>query len=84
MIHIPIFLMPTKKKRVNVTLPKPMAIFIRRMSLRDDVPQSTTIVQLLEQALEIEEDEYWDKRAESIEKKNKGWLTHEKFWKGRV
>lgn len=74
--------MPTLKKRINVTLPDHIAVFLQSISLRDDMPQSQKIVELLDGMLEIEEDAYWDKRAAAVEKKNKGWLTQQQFWKG--
>lgn len=72
--------MPTAKKRLNVTLPKSMAIFVQKIALRDDVPQATKIVQLLEKALEIEEDEYLCMIAESRDTKGAGTISHKEFW----
>ena len=74
--------MPTTKQRISIILPKQMAACIHQMSLRDDVSQASKIVALLAEILEIEADEYWNRRAEAVEKRNKGWLTHEQFWKG--
>ena len=56
--------MPTKKQRLNITLSKETAIFLKKIALRDDVPQATKVVELLEQALEIEEDKYFSEVAE--------------------
>lgn len=50
--------MPTSKKRLNLTLTKPLAAFLKKISLRDEVPQATKAVQLLERALEWEEGEF--------------------------
>lgn len=50
--------MPTSKKRLNLTLPKDLALFLKKISLRDDMPQATKAVQLLERALEWEEGEF--------------------------
>lgn len=47
--------MPTSKKRLNLSLPKHLAVFLKQISLRDEVPQATKAVQLLERALEWEE-----------------------------
>ena len=76
--------MPTAKQRVSVTLPKHMALYIRKMSLRDDVSQSMKIVDLLDQALELEEDEYWSAKADAIDRKTTKWISHEQFWKKLV
>lgn len=50
--------MPTSKQRLNLTLPRHLAIFLKNISLRDEVPQATKAVQLLERALEWEEGEF--------------------------
>ncbi len=84
MAHFPITLMPTKKSRLNVTLKKDTAIYLKEMALHDEMSESAKAAQLIEVAMEIESDGYWNARAEAIEKKNKGWLTDEQFWKGIV
>lgn len=50
--------MPTSKQRLNLTLPKHLAVFLKKIALRDDVPQATKAVQLLERSLEWEEGEF--------------------------
>lgn len=72
--------MPTSKKRINISLSKETAVFLKKISLRDDVPQATKAAELLEKAMEIEEDEYFSKMAEERLKKNAGWISHEEFW----
>ena len=39
--------MPTNKKRINITLPNHIAIFLEEIALRDDVPQATKAAELL-------------------------------------
>ena len=72
--------MPTTKKRLNISLSKETALFLRKLSLRDDVPQATKAVQLLEKALELEEDEYFSALADQRAAKPAGWMSHEEFW----
>jgi len=73
--------MPTAKKRLNITLPAPMALFLEEIALRDEVPQATKAVQLLEKALEIEEDEYLSRIGdERASDKTADYISHEKFW----
>ena len=73
--------MPTSKKRINITLSNDIALFLKKIALRDDVPEATKAVELLKRALEIEEDEYFsavaDKRAADT---TAGSLSHEDFW----
>lgn len=72
--------MPTKKKRLNITLPNDVAVFLEQISLRDDVPQATKAVELLDMALEMEEDEYFSKIAEEREKAGGKFISHKDFW----
>ena len=73
--------MPTAKKRLNITLSKDMALFLKKLSLRDDVPQATKVVELLKKALEIEEGEYWSSAADQrAQDKSAGWMSHKEFW----
>ena len=73
--------MPTKKNRLNITLSKDAAIFLKQIALRDDVPQATKAAELIEMALEIEEDAYFAKIADERAKDTKAkWISHEEFW----
>ncbi len=73
--------MPTLKKRINVTLSDDMALFLQKIALRDDVPQATKASELLQLAMEIEEDGYLsaiaDERAQDTCSR---FISHEKFW----
>jgi len=76
--------MPTKKRRLNITLPEHVAVFLKKIALRDDVPEATKARDLLEQALELEEDAFFSARAEDMERKllrkKRQWVSHEEFW----
>ena len=72
--------MPTSKKRINVTLPDHIAIFLAQIALRDDVPQATKAAELLERAMEIEEDAFFSKAAEKRDKPNVRFVSHDDFW----
>jgi hypothetical protein len=63
--------MPTSKQRLNLTLPKHLAVFLKRISLRDEVPQATKAVQLLERALEWEEGEFKQSFVDEIKRRTK-------------
>ena len=73
--------MPTKKKRFHITVSKDAAVFIKKIALRDEVPESTKISQLLEKALELEEDEYFSKLAEERDTPDAKFISHEEAWK---
>ena len=72
--------MPTSKKRLNISLSKDTAFFLQKIALRDDVPQATKATELLEMALEIEEDAYFSKIADERLKKKGKWLSEKEFW----
>ena len=63
--------MPTSKQRLNLTLPKHLAVFLKKISLRDEVPQATKAVQLLERALEWEEGEFKQSFIDEIKRRTK-------------
>jgi hypothetical protein len=63
--------MPTSKQRLNLTLPKHLAVFLKKISLRDDVPQATKAVQLLERALEWEEGEFKQSFVDEVKRRSK-------------
>ncbi len=73
--------MPTQKKRVNVTLKKDTAVFLKQLALRDDVPEATKAADLIEMAMVIEEDFQDAKIADEIIKRSKGeTVSHNAFW----
>ncbi len=74
-------LMPTSKKRVNITLPKDLEEAVQFLSKRDNVPQATKVVQLLEAAIEIEEDAIWAELAAERDTPDAVYISHEDAWK---
>ncbi len=73
--------MPTSKKRINVSLRKDTAMFLKQIALRDDMPEATKAAELIELALEIEEDAYFAKIADARDVKGATYISHEKAWK---
>lgn len=74
--------MSTVKTRINVSVPKEVEIAIQRLAKRDETSLSTKILELIYQALELEEDAVLLKIAEAREKsvKRSDYLTHEEVW----
>lgn len=72
--------MPTSKKRLNITLSKNVAIYLEKISLRDEMSQSSKALELLEKALEMEEDEYFSKIADERVCEGGKYLSHEEVW----
>ena len=63
--------MPTSKQRLNLSLPKHLAVFLKKIALRDEVPQATKAVQLLEHAMEWEEGEFKQSFIDEIKRREK-------------
>lgn len=74
------FNMPTTKKRINVTISRSMDKVLENVATRDRLPVATKAAQLLELALEIEEDQVWDKIASARDKKNASFVSHHAAW----
>lgn len=74
--------MPTAKTRINVSISDEINSALKKLALRDQVPTATKAERLLEVALEIEEDEVWNKIA-SLRDKTKitNYLYHKQAWK---
>ncbi|MEK7562911.1 MAG: hypothetical protein AAB544_00790 [Patescibacteria group bacterium] len=72
--------MPTIKKRLNMSLPQDIDKALSALAERDDVPQATKALHLIQLALQIEEDDVWNAIAEKRDTKDAKFLSHEKAW----
>ena len=73
--------MPTMKKRINMALPDELFEMVEARAKRDSKSLAATAVELLDLAVEIEEDAYWNKLCDELDAKpNKTYMTHEEFW----
>jgi hypothetical protein len=73
--------MPTSKTRINISLTDELGEALTRLSRRDQVPRATKAAYLLEKALELEEDEIWDKLARAREKTGRRYIPHDRAWR---
>ena len=73
--------MSTTKTRINISLPDETRKALIGLANRDHVPEATKAARLLELALEIEEDQVWNKIAEKRDKHKAGYFSHEQAWK---
>ncbi len=69
--------MATTKKRINITLSKSTDKVLAAIAKRDGVPAATKAAELLDLALEIEEDRILGDVAAYRLKTNKGWIPLE-------
>lgn len=68
------------KKRLNITLPKETRMYLKKLALRENVPEATKAAELLQMALEIEEDAYFSKIADRRARKGGRAVSHKVFW----
>ncbi len=74
--------MPTKNPRLNVVLNKRTEELIDILSKKRDISKSALAKELIEKAIELEEDFYLDEIAETRNKTLKSNLSsEEEFWK---
>jgi predicted DNA-binding protein len=73
--------MPTTKRRINLTLPETVEHSLVLLSRKAKVPIATKALDLLEEALEIHEDQYFGELALKRMKKKGRLLSHEEVWK---
>ena len=73
--------MATSKKRINISLPKDLEEVLSQLAGRDDVPAATKAVQLLRLAVEIDEDEVFNRIAASRDSGKSKFVSHQKAWK---
>lgn len=72
--------MPTRKKRLNMSVPQDVDEALSALAERDDVPQATKALHLIQLALQIEEDDVWNAIAEKRDTKKATFLSHEEAW----
>ncbi|HCU23730.1 MAG TPA: antitoxin, RHH family protein [Deltaproteobacteria bacterium] len=75
--------MPRDKLRLNIVLEKPLHRFLSKISKRDGASLSSKARDLIREALELQEDLYWERKAKSRAKTfhSKTALTHQAVWK---
>ncbi len=72
--------MATLKHRINVTLSDSVDVALLMLAKRDRVPRATKAAELLNIALEIEEDRVWDILARARDTKGAKFVSHKKAW----
>ncbi len=73
--------MPTLKNRINISVSKEVDRALTALAKRDCMPLATKASELLNLALELEEDSAWDILARQRDTKGVRFLTHEEVWK---
>ena len=72
--------MATTKKRVIISISKPIEQALDLLAKRDQMPRATKAAHLLETALKLEEDRIWDQIATERDTKDARFVSHKKAW----
>ncbi len=72
--------MPTTKARINLTVPADTNEFLIALAKRDNTSISAKVMELIEIALDIEEDKVLGKLAEERLADNPQWVSHDEAW----
>ena len=73
--------MSTPKKRIYISVSDAVESAVASLAKRDDVPQATKVTELLELALELEEDTYFSQVVKNRLTKKVVWQSHTEVWK---
>ncbi|MDP3948686.1 MAG: hypothetical protein Q8Q17_01915 [bacterium] len=73
--------MPTTKKRINISVPKEIDEALAHLARRDQMPQATKALHLLQAALELEEDIVLDVIASKRDIRGARFVSHEQAWR---
>lgn len=73
--------MPTPKARINISVSGGVKTALTKLAHRDHVPTATKAARLIEQALEMEEDQVWDRLASRRDTKNARYRSHRSAWR---
>ena len=75
--------MPAKNPRLNVVLDRPIYSTVKKLAEKDKVSLSLKARDLIKEALEVYEDDYWLRKAREREKTFdiKKAKTHKEVWK---
>lgn len=72
--------MPTVKSRIHITPSDTLYTAIEQIAKRDNVRLASKVTELLQQAIEIEEDEVLHRIAQERDKNNVSFVSHQDVW----
>lgn len=73
--------MPTQKHRINISVPDDVQRSLEALAVRDEKPVATMTLDLLQRAIELEEDRILQSVAESRETESQKFVSHDDAWK---
>jgi len=75
------YLMPTSKKRINISLPKDVETALFKLAKRDDLPPATKAIHLIKLAMETDEDDVLDLVESGRDTEGAKFVDHDKAWR---
>lgn len=72
--------MPTKKKRINISVDDELYRSLSKLSKKEHKTLSSISLRLIEKAVELEEDLYFSREADKRLSKNEKRLSHTEAW----
>jgi len=72
--------MPTQQRRINTVLEPPLYSQVERLARGEGVSLSQKVRDLVREALELVEDEGWERLVTKRRQGRTRWLTHEEVW----
>lgn len=73
--------MPTTKKRINITVPENIDTALQQLSKRDNTSVASKALELLTNAMEMEEDEIVRQISEKRDTENAIFVSNKAAWK---
>lgn len=73
--------MATNKHRINLSVPRDIDQALQRLAVRRDLSVATTALDLIKQALELDEDAVLQGIAESRDRKGVKYVSHRRAWR---
>ena len=68
------------KTRINISISRHARRALERLARRDEMPEATKAAQLIQHALECDEDEVWDAIARVRDRRGAKFLPHDRAW----
>lgn len=72
--------MATTKHRINISLSDEITAVLTKLARRDQVPTATKTAELLQRAIELEEDDMFNSLAAQRDTKGAKFTNHTKAW----
>lgn len=69
------------KKRINLSVSEDIDAVIKRLAERDSMPTASKALELIKKAIQIEEDDAFERLASERDTKSARYFSHARAWK---